>query len=80
VADPLAEAAAASAPLVFEILYHPWPTALAVAAEAAGCTVIGGLDLLVGQALQQIELMTGRTVAPEVLYEAGRAALAQSNR
>jgi shikimate dehydrogenase len=80
VADPLAEAAAASAPLIFEILYHPWPTALAVAAEAAGCTVIGGLDLLVGQALQQIELMTGRAVAPEVLFEAGRAALAQSSR
>jgi shikimate dehydrogenase len=80
VADPLADAAAASAPLVFDVLYHPWPTALALAAEAAGCSVIGGLDLLVGQALQQIELMTGRTVAPNVLYEAGRAALAESNR
>jgi shikimate dehydrogenase len=79
-ADALAEEAAASAPLVFDVLYHPWPTALAAAAEAAGCLVIGGLDLLVGQALQQIELMTGRTVAPEVLYKAGRAALAQSNR
>jgi shikimate dehydrogenase len=75
VAEPLAEEAAASAPLVFDVLYHPWPTALAVAAEAAGSSVIGGLDLLVGQALQQIELMTGRTVAPDVLYEAGRAAL-----
>jgi shikimate dehydrogenase len=80
VADPLADEAAASAPLVFDVLYHPWPTALAVAAEAAGASVIGGLDLLVGQALQQIELMTGRTVAPQLLYEAGRAALPHSNR
>ena len=31
-------------------------------AAAAGAKVIGGLDLLVGQALLQIELMTGQTV------------------
>jgi shikimate dehydrogenase len=80
VADPLAAVAAGSAPVVFDVLYHPWPTALAVAAEEAGCTVIGGLDLLVGQALLQLELMTGKTVEPEVLYDAGRAALAQSSR
>jgi shikimate dehydrogenase len=74
-ADPLAEQAAATAALVFDAVYHPWPTPLAVAAEAAGRTVVNGLDLLVGQALLQLELMTGHTVAPELLYAAGRAAL-----
>ncbi len=75
-ADPLAEAAAASAPVVFDALYDPWPTRLALAAEAAGCRVVNGLDLLVGQALLQVELMTGRPVSPETLMAAGRAALA----
>jgi shikimate dehydrogenase len=75
-ADGLARAAAASAPVVFDAVYDPWPTRLAEAATAAGCTVVNGLDLLVGQALLQVELMTGRPVEAEVLYAAGRAALA----
>jgi shikimate dehydrogenase len=69
-ADLLAPAVAASAPLVFDIVYAPWPTVLAAAVAQAGGTVLGGLDLLVGQALRQIELMTGHAVAPEVLYAA----------
>lgn len=75
-ADALAERAAESAPLVFDAIYDPWPTRLADAATAAGCTVVNGLDLLVGQALLQLELMTGHTVAPATLYAAGRSALA----
>jgi shikimate dehydrogenase len=74
--DPFAAAIARSAPIVFDVIYEPWPTALARAAQQAGASVINGLDLLVGQALGQIQLMTGRTVAPDVLYAAGRAALA----
>ena len=75
-ADGLAEAAAVSAPVVFDAVYDPWPTRLAVAAEAAGCAVLNGLDLLVGQALLQLELMTGSSVDAEVLYSVGRDALA----
>lgn len=78
--DRIAEPIARSAPLVFDVIYEPWPTALGKAARQAGASVINGLDLLVGQALGQIELMTGRTVAAEVLYAAGRAALAGRNR
>jgi len=74
--DPIAAAMARSAPIVFDVIYEPWPTALARAAQQAGAGVINGLDLLVGQALGQIQLMTGRTVSPDVLYAAGRAALA----
>ena len=69
-ADGVAEAVAASAPLIVDIIYDPWPTVLATAAQRAGCTVVSGLDLLIGQALLQIELMTGRSVAAEVLYAA----------
>ena len=35
--------------------------------------MVSGLDLLVGQALLQLELMTGRTVPAEILYAAGQA-------
>ena len=69
-ADGVAQAVAASAPLIVDIIYDPWPTVLAIAAEHSGCTVVSGLDLLVGQALLQIELMTGRSVASDVLYAA----------
>ncbi|MFP5282123.1 MAG: shikimate dehydrogenase [Actinomycetes bacterium] len=70
-AADLAERAAA----VFDVVYDPWPTPLARAARFAGRTVVSGLDLLVGQALDQVRLMTGSEVAAEVLYDAGRAEL-----
>lgn len=75
VADSRADAAAASAATVFDAIYHPWPTALAVSATRANRTVVSGLDLLVGQAVLQIELMTTRSVDPELLRAAGRAEL-----
>ena len=69
-ADSIAQAVADSAPLIVDIIYDPWPTVLAAAAKRAGCAVVSGLDLLVGQALLQIELMTCRSVAADVLYAA----------
>ena len=65
-------------PVVFDVIYDPWPTPLAVAAERAGRTVVSGLDLLVHQAVLQVELMTGRPDAPlEAMREAGRRALVE---
>lgn len=77
-ADARADLIAASAPVIFDAIYDPWPTALATAAERAGRTVLNGLDLLVGQAVGQIELMTGRTVDAALLLAAGRTALRAS--
>ena len=74
--DDAADALAASADLVFDVVYDPWPTALAAAAGRAGVRVLDGLDLLVGQAVEQVELMTGRRPSPAVLRAAGDAALA----
>jgi shikimate dehydrogenase len=79
-ADARADGIAASAPVVFDAIYDPWPTPLAVAAERAGRTVLSGLDLLVGQAVLQIELMTGHRVPAELLRSVGRAALADRLR
>lgn len=75
-ADARAAEWAAASGAVFDVIYHPWPTPLAQAAAALDRVVLNGLDLLVHQALLQIELMTGATVPPALLYEAGHAALA----
>ena len=77
-ADDRADEIAASGAVVFDAIYDPWPTPLAEAAKAAGRTVLSGLDLLVGQAVLQVELMTGRQVEPAVLMSAGRTALGRA--
>lgn len=74
--DDQAEALAGSAAVVFDVVYDPWPTALAAAAARADVRVLDGLDLLVGQAVEQVELMTGRRPTAAVLRAAGDAALA----
>ncbi|MFF2326393.1 MULTISPECIES: shikimate dehydrogenase [unclassified Streptomyces] len=62
---------------LFDVLYEPWPTALAAAWSARDGAVVGGLDLLVHQAVLQIEQMTGRVPAPlAAVRQAGEAALA----
>ena len=57
-------AAVADIPVVFEVVYSPWPTPLAAAAERSGRTVLTGLDLLVAQAVNQVVAMTGRHDVP----------------
>jgi shikimate 5-dehydrogenase len=64
----------ADVPVVFEVRYDPWPTPLAAAAD--GRVLVGGLDLLVHQALLQVELFTGAPAPLAVLRAAGEAALA----
>ena len=59
-----------------DVLYSPWPTALAVAAQTAGSVVVGGLVMLVGQAAVQVELHTGLVAPYDVMRAAGEAALA----
>lgn len=60
----------AAAPVVFEVVYDPWPTPLA-AAVAADRVLVTGLDLLAHQAALQMELFTGRTLPVDVLRDAG---------
>jgi shikimate dehydrogenase len=59
-ADALAGHRFDPATVVLDVVYAPWPTALAAAAAAAGCRVAGGLEVLLHQAVEQVELMTGR--------------------
>ena len=61
--------------LLVDVLYHPWPTPLASRWERAGGAVVGGLELLIGQAVEQVELMTGRRPDVELMRRAGQEAL-----
>ncbi|WP_432250127.1 shikimate dehydrogenase [Streptomyces sanyensis] len=75
--DAFAAAVPAAPGTLFDVLYEPWPTALASAWAARGGAVLGGLDLLVHQAVLQVEQMTGRAPAPlAAMREAGERALA----
>ena len=63
---------------LFDVLYDPWPTELAARWSAYGGAVVGGLDLLVHQAVLQVEQMTGHSPAPLVaMRTAGEHALAR---
>lgn len=57
--------------LLIDVAYDPWPTQLAAAWEAAGGTVVSGLELLVRQAAEQIRLVTGEGVDLSILRAAG---------
>ncbi|HWG60823.1 MAG TPA: shikimate dehydrogenase [Streptosporangiaceae bacterium] len=60
---------------VLDVVYDPWPTALAAAAGKAGAVVAGGFDLLLHQAAAQVELMTGKRPPIEQMRAAGLAAI-----
>jgi shikimate dehydrogenase len=60
---------------VLDVVYHPWPTRLAAAAERTGAAVVSGFELLVRQAARQVELMTARTAPTAAMRRAGRAEL-----
>ncbi|MEV7503496.1 shikimate dehydrogenase [Streptomyces sp. NPDC093018] len=75
--DALAAAVPERPATLFDVLYEPWPTELAARWSMYGGAVVGGLDLLVHQAVLQVEQMTGRAPAPlEAMRRAGEAALA----
>ena len=64
-------------PVVLDVVYTPWPTALAASAIGAGCQTISGLAVLLHQAVAQVELMTGRR-APIAQMRAALDAAVQS--
>jgi shikimate dehydrogenase len=73
-ADPLAEVVWNPATVLLDVIYAPWPTAPAAAAAAAGCRVASGLEVLLHQAVDQVELMTGLPGPTEAMATALHAA------
>jgi shikimate dehydrogenase len=57
-ADPLRGAGPHT--VLLDVIYAPWPTPFAAAAQAAGARVCSGLDVLLHQAVDQVQLMTGQ--------------------
>ncbi|HEY6296788.1 MAG TPA: shikimate dehydrogenase [Streptosporangiaceae bacterium] len=83
-ADFYAERALAGSPgpiAVLDVVYSPWPTALAQAGAQSGAAVISGFDLLLHQAARQVELMTGIEPAPvPAMRAAGQSELSRRTR
>lgn len=63
----------ASTPVVFDVVYDPWPSPLLSVTPGVA---VSGLDLLVHQAVLQFELFTGRAAPIEAMRAAGEKALA----
>lgn len=62
----------------FEVLYNPWPTKLSHAWNSTGAKVIDGLELLVHQAISQVEIFADISVdRPELHSLMRKAALAK---
>jgi shikimate dehydrogenase len=57
----------ADVPVLLDVVYDPWPTAL-----AAGCSgvVVSGAAMLLHQAAEQVRLMTGRAAPLEAMRQA----------
>ena len=60
---------------LLDVVYHPWPTPLALAARQAGIPVASGFDLLLHQAAHQVTLMTGRPAPLAAMRAAAQSAL-----
>ena len=60
---------------LLDVVYHPWPTPLAVSARRADIPVAGGFALLLHQAAGQVELMTGKPAPLAAMRTAGDSAL-----
>lgn len=68
-ADVLAtELPSAGLPPLLDVIYDPWPTALAAAWQTTGAQVASGLDMLLYQGVEQAKLFTQKVVAnPETI-------------
>jgi shikimate dehydrogenase len=62
--------------VLLDVVYAPWPTPFAGAAVAAGARVVSGLEMLLHQAVAQVELMTGLPAPLAEMREALDAAVA----
>jgi len=60
---------------VYDLVYNPIETRLLREAREVGCEVLGGLEMLVGQAKMQFKIWTNTDISSDLMYQAGLAAL-----
>lgn len=75
-AGVLAGRGAAPAGVLLDVVYAPWPSALAGVWADAGGRSVGGFAMLLHQAAGQFRLMTGQEPPVAVMRAAGESALA----
>lgn len=68
--SPLPLEALRAGSVVFDMVYEPHETPLLAAARARGCVAIGGIEMLVAQAVGQFEAWTGRAAPVEAMTRA----------
>ena len=59
--------------VVFDTVYNPEQTLLLKQAREAGCRVITGVDMFVGQAALQFKLFTGREAPTDLMRRSSGA-------
>jgi len=64
--------------VVYDLVYNPRETRLLQIAREAGAEVLGGLEMLVGQACHQFSWWTGKPAPASVMAEAAEAFIARS--
>jgi 3-dehydroquinate dehydratase/shikimate dehydrogenase len=64
--------------LVYDLVYNPIETKLLREAAAAGCEVLGGLQMLIAQAALQFKLWTGKEPDTDAMRTAALSALKES--
>jgi shikimate dehydrogenase len=74
-ADPLSGYRWRAGQAVLDVVYDPWPTALAAAAQRRGARVLSGALMLLHQAAAQVALMTGEDPPVPAMRAALRAAV-----
>ncbi|GAA3637670.1 shikimate dehydrogenase [Kineosporia mesophila] len=62
---------------MLDVSYHPWPTDAASRWSSAGGAAVGGFEMLLHQAAEQVRLMTGLDAPLDDMRAAGEKALAE---
>jgi shikimate dehydrogenase/3-dehydroquinate dehydratase type I len=61
--------------LAYDLVYNPFETRFLSEARAAGCDTIGGLEMLIAQAVEQFKLWTGKQPNVDVMRAAAERRL-----
>jgi shikimate 5-dehydrogenase len=61
--------------LAYDLVYNPLETRFLREARIAGCETLGGLDMLVGQAIEQFKLWTDQQPDGGIMRDAAERAL-----
>ena len=65
--------------IIYDLVYNPIKTAMLKEAEEKGAIILNGLDMLIEQAVEQLNIWIGRSPSKHILKEAANAYLQSSS-